>query len=216
MLIKGCGEFTDSLWEKSGSIFDEIISLPFNRKLSDGTLPKAVFCRYLEQDILYLQEDTRAIAMTAERAPEGNEKLFFTELVTAGIALEEALHAELASAFGISVNAEMNKACRDYTGFLTGTAQNKSYHEAVSALLPCYWIYQNAGIVTASNAAPGNPYQAWLDTYSGDEFTAYTEQYIRITEAVAERAAQPERGKMADAFIAAARHELDFLKSISF
>ena len=215
MLIKGCGPFTDSLWTSAEHIFKEIISLPFNRQMSSGTLSESSFREYLEQDILYLKEDTRAISITSERAPGGNEKDFFKRLVTAGIGLEEALHNELAGKFGISENIEMNFACREYSSFLISAAVNKTYEESAAALLPCYWIYQNAGLVTAAESAADNPYQVWLDTYSGEEFTAYTKEYIRIIEAASERSGSLLRQKMADAFLTAVKHELYLIKSIN-
>ena len=214
MLIKGCGSFTDSLWRQAAPVFNKIISHPFNRQLSEGTLPEKVFREYLQQDILYLAEDTKALSITAERAPEGDEKDFFKKLVTVGIELEKSLHKDLAENFGISESSCMNRSCREYCFFLLDSAVSGTYPEAVAALLPCYWIYQNAGLVTASAAADDNRYKAWLDTYSGEEFTAFTRQYIKIAERIAEKSDSLISTEMSDSFMAAAVYELKFLESL--
>ncbi len=215
MLIKGCGLFTDFLWESVENIFNEIINLPFYRQLSLGTLPESVFKEYLQQDILYLKEDTKAIFITSERAPEISEKIFLKRLVTAGIALEEDLHNELSEKFGAAGNIHMNNACRSYSTYLVNTANKGLYEESVSALLPCYWVYQNAGLISAAASAADNPYQLWLDAYSGDQFTAFTGEYIRITEKIAERSDSRTKKFMENAFIRGTKYELEFIKSIS-
>ena len=215
MVIKGCGEFTEHLLGSVGDIYNRIISHPFNKKLSDGTLSGKSFREYLEQDILYLKEDTLAISITEQNAPPGDEKSFFYRLVTAGIDLEKALHKELSDSFGMHNNAVMNFACRNYSRFLVDTASGKTYAEAASALLPCYWIYQNAGLSAAENSVPDNPYQAWLDAYSGEVFTAYTLEYIQIVEKIAERSDKRTIGEMEYAFKTAVSHEFAFINSIS-
>ncbi len=213
-MIKDSGIFTQKLWEEAVSVFNNIISLPFYRQLSSGTLPEKVFRNFLEQDILYLKEDTKAIMITSEKAPRGRERDFFKKLSTAGIELEKSLHRELECTFGRSGSREMNTACREYCSFLTGTAEKRSYPEAASALLPCYWIYQNAGLRALETSVPCNPYSAWLDTYSGEEFTSYTEQFTGIVEAIAEREEEAVRAVMSGFFLEGVRHEYSFMKSI--
>jgi thiaminase (transcriptional activator TenA) len=213
-MIKSCGDFTAQLWNDSSELFRTIVNHPFYTCLSSGTLLRDSLRQYLEQDILYLKEDTKAISLTSEKALKSEEKKFFSKLETAGIALEEVLHAELSSSFQLGLSSVMNPACRKYCEYLIKTASDKSYEESASALLPCYWIYQNAGIVALENSVAGNPYQSWLDTYTGEEFSLYTKEYLQIVENIAGRSDVKVRERMTKAFLFSVKCELDFIDCI--
>ena len=214
MTIQACGEFTRRMWNEAYEDFRRILSHPFNQQLASGTLRGEAFRQYLEQDILYIKEDARALALTAEKASQKEEALFLSKLANDGIELEKALHVQLAESFPPRPSPGMNSACRAYSDFLCSTASEKPYQESVAALLPCYWIYQSAGIETASRSTGENPYQSWLDTYSGVEFTNYTREFVRLAEKLAQRSDEAMRIRMLRAFLKSVAYELDFIESI--
>lgn len=206
-----CGDFTAFLWGSVDDLFSAILDHPFNREMAAGTLPQEIFRQYLEQDRLYLKEDNRALSLTAGRAILPDESAFFRELAGEGLALEEALHKELGDRFKMTPTPRKSRACREYGDYLVQTALKSSYEESVAALLPCYWIYQNAGKATALGAAEGNPYQSWLDTYGGDQFSHYSKAYVLLVEKVGLRSEKPVREKMIIAFRRSVEYELAFL-----
>lgn len=206
-----CGDFTASLWEGVEDVFKLIIDHPFNRAMAEGSLSRENFRQYLEQDILYLKEDNRALSIMAERAVLPEEGDFFRILAGEGMAQEEALHRQMADSFEIKGSALKSRACLEYGDFLVSTALDCPYEEAAAALLPCYWVYQNAGRITAAGAVKSNPYQAWLDTYGGDQFSHYTEEYIRLVEKIARRSKRIVQERMTAAFRRSTEFELDFL-----
>ena len=202
------------MWSEAYDDFRKIVSHPFNLQLASGTLNKEAFREYLEQDILYIREDARALALTAAKAPRKEEALFLSKLANDGIELEKALHVQLAESFPTRRNPGMNSACKAYSDFLLRTAAEKSYQESVAALLPCYWIYQSAGIETAGKSTTENPYQAWLDTYSGVEFANYTREFIQLVEGTARESEEAMRNRMLRAFLSSVAYELGFIQNI--
>jgi len=79
--------------------------------------------------------------------------------------------------------------------------------------LPCFWIYREVGHHILKPAQPHNPYQNWIDTYSGEEFSTAVDRAITITEDVAAAAPEPLRERMRAAFVISSRMEWKFWDS---
>src|SRR6266540_3025165 len=84
---------------------------------------------------------------------------------------------------------------------------------ALGALLPCFWIYAEVGRDIHARAAPANPYQAWIDTYAGEEFHAAVRRVIAATDEAAAEASLPLRARMHAAFTRATQLEWIFWDS---
>jgi thiaminase/transcriptional activator TenA len=80
----------------------------------------------------------------------------------------------------------------------------------VAAILPCFWIYWDVGTAIKAKSASGNPYQAWIDTYSDEGFATATKRVIAITDTLAAAASEAERARMAEAFRWSCRFEWAF------
>ena len=100
-------------------------------------------------------------------------------------------------------------ACHHYTSFLTATAWSESYPVVLASLLPCFWIYAEVGKDIVSASAPNNPYQAWVDTYSGEEFNEAVKNVLTTIDRIAERCDADTLEKMHKAYTKGA--ELEYL-----
>ena len=78
---------------------------------------------------------------------------------------------------------------------------HRSYEEGLAALLPCFWIYREVGIHIHKNSADNNPYQKWIDTYSGEEFAKIVQDMIDLTDRSADIASPEIRKLMLQAFV---------------
>lgn len=210
MKLHSAGPFTTRLWQSNTELVSRIVAHPFNRGLGTGALPADAFRDYLEQDSLYLIEDTRALENAAQKAPSASERALLLGLARSNVEVELELHALLDRDFPRRPQVKANPATQAYSAFLLDKAES-SYAEAVAALLPCFWVYQVVGLRTAEHALPDNPYQAWLDTYSSPESTAATQSFIDLVEAVAHRASDDIQAQMETAFQDGTSHELAFL-----
>jgi thiaminase (transcriptional activator TenA) len=227
----GATGFTSRLWSSAGDIYDAIVALPFNRELTAGTLDPEVFHFYIVQDSLYLVEFARALAVTGARADTPQTVLEFLQFAQGAIVVERALHEHYLveipgrgaaeapargspeAEFGVQPGAGQSPSCAFYTNYLLATASQRSYEEAVAALLPCFWIYREVGTAIHREAAPDNPYRRWIDTYAGEEFGAAVDRAILATEAAAEQASPRARRLMVDAYLTSARLEWLFWDS---
>jgi len=205
--------FTKGLWDRISEIYEAIIDHPFNRELAQGTLPAEKFEFYIKQDALYLVDFARALAIVGAKALLPERILDFLEFAKEGLIVERGLHEEYSRRFDVTLDAKQAPACFAYTNYLIATASHRSFEEAVSALLPCFWIYREVGMHIVGQSVPGNPYQLWIDTYAGEEFGAAVRRAIEITEEVAGSATGETRHRMTEAFVLSSRLEWMFWDS---
>src|SRR5262249_8537328 len=79
----------------------------------------------------------------------------------------------------------LSPACPLSVSYLLATAYGEPYEVLLGALLPCFWIYAEVGRDIHARARPANPYQAWIDTYAGEEFHAAVRAVIAATDEAA-------------------------------
>ena len=150
--------------------------MPFNAELAAGTLSEARFKHYITQDAHYLVGFGRALTLAAAKAPNPDRLIQFAKSAEGAIVVERALHGSFFERYGISPqvfnDTPLSPACHHYVSFLIATAYAEPYEVLLGALLPCFWIYAEVGRDIHARAAPANPYQAWIDTYAGEQFHA--------------------------------------------
>ena len=204
------GEFTESLWTAIKPLYEKMIHHPFVIQLKNGTLPHHCFEHYLAQDILYIQDDSKALEMISEKAPSHDEQTFFKSLAEDGLEIERVLHDDFLIHFKISGTKGKSPVIEDYTRFLIIHASQSSYQIAAAALLPCFWVYYKVGNHIVSHYSKNNIYQKWIDTYQGEEYEMYTGKFIEIVEKLAAVLSEKEQSQMRQAFITSTRFELHF------
>ncbi len=141
--------FTNRLWRSITSIYDEILTHPFLRGLTDGTLTKERFRFYVLQDALYLREYARALSLAGVRSPDESALIMFNEHSAGAITVERSLHEGFLKDLGVTQDdADQTTATPTtlaYTSYLLKTASLGDYPEVLGAVLPCYWIYWEVG-----------------------------------------------------------------------
>ncbi len=209
--------FSQNAWQRNLNLYQKTLALPFNQQLAQGTLSKAIFCHYVIQDAHYLLAYGRALAVCAAKAFDADDVIQFTESAKMAIVVERSLHDEFMQDFDISKaqfeNTPLSLACHHYTSFLTATAWSESYPVVLASLLPCYWIYAEVGKDIVNNSVANNPYQAWVDTYAGDEFNELVKKVLATIDRIAERCDADTIEKMHQAYTRGAELEWLFWES---
>ena len=166
--------------------------MPFNAALADGTLCEDRFKHYIIQDAHYLIAFGRALAIAAAKADDPDGIVQFAEGAKVAIIVERGAACRLLQA--LRCHAEdfaatpLSPACHHYSHYLLATAWAEPYPVVLAALLPCFWIYAEVGRDIHARAARPNPYQAWIDTYAGEDFHAAVRAVIATTDRVAAKA----------------------------
>lgn len=204
-------KWSEHTWQTIQERYDSILNMPFIKELSEGTLPKEKFRFYMMQDSLYLEHFGRTLSLIASKINDIQDVLAFMRFAENAIVVENALHEYYFQDFGVTDKGILEPACHHYIHFLRSTAAFESVEIAVAAVLPCFWIYKEVGdYIYSHQNTINNPYQKWIDTYGGDEFSVAVEQAIAICDKVAEKSSPEIRRKMTEAFIMSSRMEFHF------
>ncbi|APR69092.1 thiaminase II [Acinetobacter haemolyticus] len=209
--------FSQALWQQNHDLYQKILALPFNQELAAGTLDPKAFCHYVIQDAHYLLAYGRALAIAAAKAYDADDVIQFSEAAKIAIIVERSLHNDFMQEFHISKtefeNTPLTLACHHYTSFLTATAWSESYPVVLAALLPCFWIYAEVGKDIIHQSVANNRYQAWIDTYAGEEFNTAVANVIATVDKVAARCDPDTLVKMHAAYTMGAKLEWLFWDS---
>ncbi len=206
--------FSTSVWQLIEPIRAAIETMPFITALADGSLPWPNFRFYLAQDAWYLREYARCLARVAALAPDQDAQEFFARASAGALEAEMALHRTLLTAHGESLPDEASAASPITTAYLDHLHRccaTGSYAEAISSVLPCFWLYQHIGErLGALRAAGEHPYAAWIDTYADPAFAELTVRAIAFSDRAARASSPAERQAMIAAFERSSRYEWMF------
>jgi thiaminase (transcriptional activator TenA) len=206
--------FSAELWQSIMPIYAAILEHPFVRGLTDGSLPREAFRFYAVQDALYLRDFARALSIAAARAPQDDWIIMFNEHAAGALKVERALHESFFAEWDLTPEAvaatPMAPTNRAYTSYLLATAYSAPFHEAVAALLPCYWIYWEVGKALERSGSTDQLYARWISTYASEEFGALVRLVIACLNEMAARHGANERDAMARHFVATSRYEWMF------
>ena len=205
---------TDELWASIDDVYAAILAHPFIAGLTDGSLNRHAFQFYVVQDALYLGAFARALALTAARAPSEQEILMFCQHAAGALEVERALHAGFFRDFRLSdeqvASTPLAPTTLAYTNHLLTITSTGSFPEAVAALLPCYWIYQQVGTSLLQHGSPDPLYQRWIDTYGGDDFAQIVNNVLALTDQIGHDANTNTLERMKDHFHTSSRYEWMF------
>src|ERR671915_891321 len=210
-------QFSHVAWDRNARAYETIRTMPFNAELAAGVLSAARFKHYITQDAHYLIGFGRALALAAAKAPQPDRIVQFAKAAEVAIVVERALHGSFFTQFGITpqifAETALSPTCHHYVSYLIATAYAEPYEVVLGALLPCFWIYAEVGRDIHARSAPSNPYQAWVDTYAGEEFHIAVRAVIETTDEAATTASENMRARMHAAYARATQLEWAFWDS---
>ena len=205
---------TPVLWADIEPIWAAILAHPFLGGLADGSLDREAFRFYVVQDAHYLRGYARALSVLAARAPGEDEIVMFNRHAAEAIEVERSLHESFFADFGMSAAdvdatplAPTNLA---YVSYLLSVAYGGSFPEALGAVLPCYWIYQEVGQALIERGSPDPLYARWIETYGGEEFAAVVEAVLELTDRIGADLVERERERVRAHFATTSRYEWMF------
>jgi len=145
----------------------------FVEGMKTGTLPRAAFLAYLQQDYVFLIHFARAWSLAVVKADSLEEMKAASSTVHALLHLEMDLHIRSCAAAGISaaaleatIEAPENLA---YTRYVLEAGYSGDFLDLLAALAPCVLGYGEIGARLRLESGE-TPYRDWIDTYGGDDY----------------------------------------------
>jgi len=208
------GTWSTRLWQEIEPIYAAILAHPFLTGLTDGTLDRGAFGYYVAQDVHYLRDYARALAVVGAKAPTQADTAMFARHAAGAVEVELALHATLLPDLGLDVvavaAAPVAPATRAYTSYLLATAYGGSFGEGLAAVLSCYWIYARVGQDLLERGSPDPRYQRWIDTYAGEEFAEVVAEVLALVERTGPTLGPADEARARAHFATTARYEWMF------
>ena len=75
-------------WDAAFPVFERILAMPYLAELAAGTLPRAKFAFYIQQDALYLADYGAALSGIADLLDRPDEKALFRSFAEDAVACE--------------------------------------------------------------------------------------------------------------------------------
>ncbi|QGA53285.1 thiaminase II [Sulfolobus sp. E5-1-F] len=205
-------ENSAKLWNSIQDIYSSILKHPFILELVEGTLNRDKFQYYIIQDYMYLREFSKALALLSAKAEDEEQALLFATHIQDAIKVEQALHKFYITEFNLDVkDYEMSPTNLAYTSYLLAVAYSRPFHEAISAVLPCYWIYMEVGKELLKKGSKDKYYQKWIETYGGEEYEKGVRAVLGIVNNL--KVSEEEFNKMKIHFRTASIYEYMFWDS---
>lgn len=210
-LLAGClagqPRLTEQMWSDAAPVYAEILKHPFLAGLQDGSLDRAKFRFYLEQDAHYLRAFAQALNVLASKAPREDWSLTLNRHAVDAIEVERKLHEGIAGKAAIA-KAEPAPSNYAYTSHLLRVAHQGSFAEGLAAMLPCYWIYWEVGKELKKRGSKDAEYRKWIDQYSDPAYGKVVDEVLAMMNAVPVSAVERENTRRH--FLKSARYEYLF------
>ncbi len=203
------------LREEAHEIWVALHEHPFIRELAAGTLPPEKFRFYIEQNLLYLPEFGRAIAIGASKSADVEELGQFAAALANIVGNEIPENRRLRDrivelgaedAGGTSAMAPANVA---YTSYLIAAAYRGGPLEVMTALMPCAWSYGD--IATSLAVVADHPvYAEWVEFFRSPRYDDLVAEMRDQLDAMAGEVSPSQRRRLSEIFRMGARLEWGF------
>jgi thiaminase/transcriptional activator TenA len=185
------------------------------RAIAAGTLPHPTFRGYFEQNVRYLEDYARAIALTAASAPDRRAldvlSRFLRQIVATEIPANLAFLARLGgSAERLPGPAELQPVTYAYTRHLLHACARGGCAEGLAALLPCQWSYGEIARPLIA-APPDDPvYADWIAMFGNADYDALVAETTALLDRLADPADARQWARLAEVFTISIRYEGEF------
>jgi thiaminase/transcriptional activator TenA len=207
-------KWSEQAWKAAEPVYERILDLDFVRELMAGTLSRERFLFYIRQDALYLVGFGKALAGIAAKLDNVEHSQAFLSFAGDCMAVERALHKSYLGGEKLPEPIAPSPTCLLYTSTILRQVYDAPLEVAMAAVLPCFWVYKEVGdYILVKQSKNDNPYQAWIDTYGGDEFAQAVQKAIDICDVMANSCTEAQRQAMTDAYVLCTKMEWMFWDS---
>lgn len=170
--------FTARARREVTTVWEQLEEHPFVTAMADGSLPPASYQRYVEQNLLYLPQYARAIALATAKSRDDAELSAYSaalaNIVDVEIPQNRLLLDRVRELTGdhSPPAREMAAATRNYTSYLLAVAGTAEVASIGALIMPCAWSY---GVIARRHLPQvvAHPvYEGWFSFFATDEYHA--------------------------------------------
>ena len=203
------------LHESGAKAWERATNHPMVRAIGDATLPHAVFRGYFEQNVLYLQEYARAIALIVARAPDRDAITTLTRFqgqivqneIPANLRFLERLGGDIESLGDVG---SMLPNAYAYTRHLLATCAQGDCAEGLTAVLPCQWSYGELARPLMAHPPADPLYADWIGMFGSDEYDELVAETTALLDRVADAQDAAQMAVLTAIFDRSTQYEVAF------
>ena len=205
---------SDELKAGVGKVWEQVLTHPFVVELGDGTLPRATFDIYFDQDHLFLKDWAILLSLATAKSPDFDAARQLVGFLHVGLGGEEGLFQEAFRERGLSpqdvATMEYRPLTFSYSGYLRKNAYEGNFLDVIATLLAVEWPYMDwAQRLDAAGKRPENHYyQTWIDLHTRKEMTGFVDWLRRTVDEAP--TTEADRSRLQDIFRVVLRYELLF------
>jgi thiaminase (transcriptional activator TenA) len=191
------------------------VSHPMVAEIAAGTLPHETFRRYFEQNVRYLEDYARAIALTAGKAPDRAAldvlSRFLRQIAGTEIPANLAFLVRLGgSADRLPGPAALHPVTYAYTRHLLHVCAEGDCAQGLAALLPCQWSYGEIAQPLMA-ALPADPvYADWIAMFGNPGYDALVAETTGLLDRLADPGDARQWTRLSEVFSISIRYEAEF------
>jgi thiaminase (transcriptional activator TenA) len=206
---------SQALRERGKASWTAAVSHPMVVEIAAGTLPHQTFRRYFQQNVRYLEDYARAIALAAAKAPDRAALDVLSRFLRHIVGTEIPANLEFLARLGGSAGqlpgpAALHPVTYAYTRHLLCVCAQESCAAGLAALLPCQWSY--AEIAQPLMAAPpADPvYADWIAMFGSPGYDALVAETTGLLDRLADPAGTGQWSRLSEVFSISIRYEGEF------
>jgi thiaminase/transcriptional activator TenA len=202
--------------DRASAVWDSLLRHPVPQAMAEASFPAENFRYYLSQNIVYLGDYTRALALGLARSTNPGTLESFSVAIDGIVNDEIPTNRRLWTAIDLLCSQpaalEQPKAPANvaYTSWLLATAYSGGEAEILAAVMPCAWSYGEIARRLADDLAPHPVYQPWMTFFAGDDYRAKIDVQLERLNELAEASSPSGRANLSELFLTGCRMEYQF------
>ena len=207
----------DQLRRDADAIWEKIIQHSFVVELYSGILPPKKFEFYILQDYHYLVTAIKNFSIIASKATSVEDMREVIDILNLEAKSEFEGYKEFLGRLEYKIEdvAEIEPipVSVSYGSFLISTSSLKSYEEAITSVLPCFWSYAEIAERHTDKLSTNENqlYKDWAEVYVTDSYLNLVEKIKTLVNRAGEKFPYE---KLKTMFITASRYEYMFWDAV--
>ncbi len=189
-------------------------SHPMVLAIGAGTLPYKVFRHYFEQNILYLRDYARAIALITSKAPDGDAlatlAAFLTQIVSIELPANAAFLERLDGDPTTLRESSLEAPAYAYARHLLSVCAQGDCAEGLTAVLPCQWSYGEIAKPLMAQRPADPIYADWIALFGNPEYDALVASTTGLLDRLADPDDEARMRRLSEIFERSTHYEVAF------
>ena len=195
--------------------WERAVNHPMVRAIGDGSLPHETFRGYFEQNVLYLLDYARAIALIVAKAPDGDAITTLGRFLSQIVDVEIPANLSFLSRLGgdpdsIGGAGSMLPTTYAYTRHLLAACALGDCAEGLTAVLPCQWSYGELARPLMERTPEDPIYADWIGMFGNAEYEAIVSATTALLDRLTDAGDEKRMAVLAEIFERSTHFEVAF------